>query len=186
MTKTMGLMALGLSMALLSGCGSSDDIVDNIVDNTVDDIVSDTSDSLLNTPTVVEKNIIGDWLNACEPTDDGGSEIDRVIFETASTGEYKGAEFSAPGCNDADTIESWQGRFTYTIGDATSGSNGEDAIEVNLVLLDEGNAAYYTMLHFTTVDKFNMATSEDGDTNDGKTPDTRENVFSSSYTYIRQ
>ena len=28
-------MALGLSMALLSGCGSSDDIVDNIVDNTV-------------------------------------------------------------------------------------------------------------------------------------------------------
>ncbi len=179
-------MALGLSMALLSGCGSSDDIVDNIVDNTVDDIVSDTSDSLLNTPTVVEKNIIGDWLNACESTDDGGSEIYRVIFNSDSTGEYKEAEFSAPGCNDADAIDSREGRFTYTIGDATSGSNGEDAVEVDFVMLDEGDAAYYTMVHFTTVDKFDMATSEDGDTNDGATPDTRENVFSSSYSYIRQ
>jgi len=177
MTKRMGLMALGLSMVLLSGCDSTDDIVNNIVD----DIVDDTG--VLNTPAVVEKNIVGEWLTACHSTDNGGSEIDRVIFVNDGTGQYEGAEYFTPGCNEADINERWEGTFTYTIGEATTGSAGEDAVELDIVVDDVEN--YYTMANFTTVDAFNMASSEDGDTNDGATLETRENVFH-DWPYTRQ
>ena len=187
MTKTMGLMALGLSMALLSGCGSSDDIIDDVVEDIVDDVVDTIDpDTLLNTPAVVEKNIVGEWLTACIDTENGGSEIDRAIFANDGTGQYKGGEFSAPGCNDADGIDSWEGTFTYTIGEATSGSAGEDAVELDIVLVDEGNAGYYAMAHFITVDSFNMSADDEENGLIGDTPETRSNVFRSGWEYTRQ
>lgn len=176
MKKKMGLIALGLSMALLSGCGSSDDIIDNIVDDIVDDA------GVLNTPVVVEKNIVGNWLTACITTG-SGSEIERLIFDANGTGQYKSGEFSAPGCNDADAISSEEDTFNYTIGEATTGSKGEAAVELDYGVSGE---TYYTMVHFATVDNMNTASSEDDDINDGGTPETRENVFDSDYTFTRQ
>lgn len=193
MKKKMGLFALGLSMALFSGCGSVDDVVNDLVDDQIEEQVDQIEDQvdqvedqvdqvLLNTPTEVTKNIVGNWLTACVTTD-SGSEIERLIFEAAGTGQYKSGYFSAPGCNDADAIGSEEDTFNYTIGEATTGSNGEAAVELDYGVSGE---TYYSMVNFATVDKMNTATSDDGDTNDGGTPETRENVFESEWAFTRQ
>lgn len=182
MKKSMGLMALGLSMALLSGCGSSDDIVNDIVD----DIVEDTE--VLNTPAVVEKNIVGTWSVGCVNDDDGSSESDIVILNADGTGGFEGAEYTAPDCNEADEGESWTGSFTYEVGEATVGSNDEAAVELNLEVTEDGvTGPYYTMVRFTTADTWLMA--DDGDENaDADTPETREDIFEGNedYVYTRQ
>jgi len=186
MKKKMGLIALGLSMALLSGCGSdSDTVVDQVVDqidDQVDQIEDQVDQVVLNTPAEVTKNIVGNWLSACVTTG-SGSEIASLIFEAAGTGQYKSREFSTPGCNDANAISSEEDTFTYTIGEATTGSMDEAAVELDFGISGD---AYYSMVHFSTVDKMNIATSDDGDTNDGETSETRENVFESEWALTRQ
>ena len=167
MTKNMGLIALGLSMALLSGCGSDSD----------GDIGG--GEVLQNSPAVVENNIVGDWLSACVAVGNG-SEIERMILNDSGTGQYTWAEYSAPGCNDADIIDSEDDALTYTIGEATTGSEGEDAVEVNM---QAPGIDYYSMVHFVTVDQMNIAT---GDDMDGETPETRHNIFDSRWVLTRQ
>ena len=184
MTKKMGLMALGLSMALLSGCGSDNDVVDSGVDSGVDAGDSGSGgDITLNTPAEVEKNVVGIWSVGCVNDDsDGTSGTDKVTLKDDGTGSYIGADYDAPGCT-GNVIDSWAGSFKYIIGEATTGAAGEAAVEVDL--LEEG-LDLYTMLHFTSVNTFMMASGgeDDGDS----TPETRSNDFASEadWVYTRQ
>jgi len=173
MTKKMGLMALGLSMALLSGCGSNND-----------DDGGNGGGSTLNTPAEVEKNIVGSWSVGCINDKGGWSETDGAIFNADGTGDHQGAEYDAPGCNPEDEVDSWGGAFTYAVGEATTGSAGEDAVELDIH--SEG-WDYYTMLHFNDVDKYLMADGDE-DAGEGETPETRNSNFEdeADWIYIRQ
>ena len=178
MTKRMGLIALGLSMALLSGCGAVDDLVEKYTDEEeYQEEYQEQQDEVLNIPSVVGKNIIGIWSQGCVNTLDGSSGSGTLIFSDAINGSYEGADYNAPGCNPGDEVDSWSGAFTYIIGEATKGAGGEDAVDLDLVLSESGNTMdYYTMVRFTAADKFIMA--DDGDENsDADTPETRENIF---------
>ena len=175
MTKKMGLMALGLSMVLLSGCGSDDN------NNTP----STPPAPNLNTPAEVMKNIVGIWSTACIDFKDGfGSEIDGNTFNADGTGAYSGAEFDAPGCNAEDVVDAWAGTFTYTMGEATTGAAGEEAVELDIVLA-EGEGDYYTMVLFDSADSYLMADERDGDAD---IPESRANIFEGEEesVYIRQ
>jgi hypothetical protein len=179
MRKQVGLIALGLSMVLLIGCGgssSSDDVIDNNEEET----------TTLNTPVEVKQNIIGSWSVGCQKIDGGiRFEIDKAIFNADGTGKHEGAEYTAADCNDGDEIWSWGDTFTYEIKNATKSIDGKDAVEID-IMLTKDNEEYYTMLHFSAVDKFIMADTDDEE--DGDTPETRENDFTGkeSWVYIKQ
>ena len=179
MTKTMRLMALGLSVVVFTGCSSVEDLVDEYVDDKEEEYqeeYQEQQDEVLNIPSVVGKNIIGTWSVGCVNNLDGSSESGTLIFD-AINGSFAGAEYNALGCYGADEVATWAGTFTYAIGEATTGSTGEDAVELDVVLSENGNTKdYFTMVHFTAADKFIMA--DDGDDNaEADTRDTRENIF---------
>lgn len=179
MTKQVGLIALGLSMAFLIGCGGSSD-------NNDGGVTPPPEETNLNIPTEVEKNIVGSWSVGCQNIDGGSRyETDKAIFNADGTGEHEGAEYTAAGCNAGDEIWSWGDTFTYTIGDATTSNDAKDAVEID-IMLTKDNEKYYTMLHFTAVDKFIMADTDDEE--DGDTPETREDSFAGkeSWVYIKQ
>ena len=180
MTKTMRLMALGLSVVVFTGCSTVEDLVDDYVDDQEEeyqDEYQEYQDEVLNIPSVVAKNIIGTWSVGCVSNEGGWSGSDTVILGANGTGSFAGADYNAPGCNIGDEVDSWSGTFTYKIGEATTGVGGEDAVELDLIISEDGNSMdYYTMVHFTAADKFIMA--DDGDDNsDANTLETRENIF---------
>ena len=177
MTKRMGLMALGLSMALLSGCGS-----DNDVDGGTGDIGDTGDNTTLNTPAEVTKNIVGTWDEGCTEYD-GGSETSLLVIND-NKGTFNGSWYPSPDCS-GDAEDSWGGTFTYTIGEATKGSAGEDALELNLIISEDGDIEnYYTMAHFYTVDKMGLAHNDDND--EENTPETRHNIFGVNNMMVRK
>ena len=159
MTKKMGLMALGLSMALLSGCGSSSD--------------EGTTDP--NTPDEVAKNIVGTWMTGCMEDDPGWFYVETLTFNANGTGSWEEKEYDAAGCNEADLTETESDNFTYEIGEATQGADGKDAVEIDVTGDQMGDL--YTMVRFHA-GKLCFADSDEGDINDGTTPAKRENDFS--------
>ena len=172
MTKKIGLMALGLSMVFLSGCGSSNN----------DGGVTTPPDTNLNTPAAVRENIVGTWMTGCV-SDGDGSWKDALILNADGSGSFEGQEYSAIGCNEGDLVSEESANFTYTIGEATTGSEGEEAVEIDVALEGED---IYTMVHVTAVNTFQMAGSDEGDVNDGETPETRENRFYENEVFTRQ
>jgi len=178
MIKQVGLIALGLSMAFLSGCGGGSD-------NNDGGVTPPPEETNLNIPAEVEKNIIGSWNVGCQNIDNGSRyETDKAIFNADGTGEHEGAEYASAGCIAGDEIDEWSDTFTYTLGGPTTSSDGKDAVDINIILAKTGN--YYTMLHFTAIDKFIMADTDDEE--DGDTPERRENSFTGkeSWVYIKQ
>ncbi len=183
MKTKIGLIALGLSIALLSGCSSSDSVVDSVVDPIVDPVVDPVVN--LNTPAEVEKNLVGIWNTGCV-VDGDSSATDNLSLNADGTGTYASTEYSSPDCNPANEVDSDNGNFTYKVGEATQGSDGRESVEIDIVLTDLGNEDYYTMIYFATVDSLQMASSNDGDINDGGTPETRENLFFEDWIHTRQ
>ena len=141
-------------------------------------------DADLNTPAEVEKNIIGTWSVGCVNDDsDGMSGTDKITFKDDGTGSYMGADYDAPGCT-GNVVDSWSGSFKYVIGEeVTTGAAGEAAVKIDL--LEEG-LDLYTMLHFTSVNTFMLASGgeDDGDS----TPETRGNDFQpeTDWVYTKQ
>ena len=136
----------------------------------------------LNTPAEVEKNIIGTWSKGCR-VEGAGSESDTFTFAADGTGSSRGTYYHTPGCNPEDKVDSWDNTFTYTIGESTTGANGEAAVEIDHVILENGRIInYYAMVHFTAVNQFIIGDDEE---NDGSnTPETRANVFLSKDVFL--
>ena len=67
------------------------------------------------------------------------------------------------------------------MGEATLAESGEETVELDVVLSGEDN--FYAMISFITKDKYLLSDSEDGDINDGQTPETRENVLEERVMY---
>lgn len=170
MTKKMGLMALGLSMALLSGCGSDDN-------NTLPTPPAPVDP---NTPTEVVKNIVGTWMTGCV-NGDNDSWTDTLTLNADGSGLTKSADYDAPGCNPADEVDSSDEAFTYTIGEATIGSDGEVAVELDA---EFEWGMHYTMVHFDAVLDLYVADSDD--INDGETPETRADDFDEDEPFTKQ
>ncbi len=182
MTKTMRLMALGLSVVVFTGCSAVDDLIDEYADDHEEEYQDEYQehqdeyqDGLLNIPVAVTKNIVGTWATGC--VDDGDEwELETLIINENGTGSYVGKEYSAAGCNAGDEVVSGSenGMFEYAIGEATEGANGEDAVELNVFF--PGDDAEYTMVRFTSVTQLMIADDGDEDSN-SDTPETRANIF---------
>ena len=170
MTNTKGLMVLSLSIALLTGCGSSSD------DN--------AEVTGLNTHAEASINVIGNWMTGCvNRNGDNSSGKEIITFNVDGTGAYEGIDYKDYGCFASNELETWGGAFTYKVGEATTGAAGEDTVEMDFLLDIEGN--HYSMLHFSAVNMFLIA---DGDENTGNTPETRQNIFENNedWVYIKQ
>ena len=187
MTKRMGLMALGLSMVLLGGCSAVDDLVDEYADDKEEEYqeeYQEQQDELLNIPSLVTKNIVGTWDEGCENYGDGWSESSTLIFKVDGTGSSAGVEYDAPNCTGTE-VGSWFDTFTYVVEEATTGADDEDAVELNVKILEDGNTEnYYTMAHFYTVDKMGLAHNDDIE--EENTPETRHNIFGVNNVMVRK
>jgi len=163
----MGLMPLGLCMALLVGCGSSSD---------------STTIPTPTTPVEVAASLVGTWGTGC--VEEAGLDIWYILnlkINADNTGLSDYREYSAAGCNAADEILTESEPFNYTVGNDTTAADGDPAVNIDLGFSGE---VYYTMVRFINADLLYVA--DESLSNDGLTPATRANDFSTSPALIRQ
>ncbi len=186
MTKKMGLMALGLSMVLLSGCTDAiDELKDKYEEYKDDkdeheeqyeehkDEYQEEINEVLNSPEVAKRNIVGTWIEECDDYGNGESGSELVTFNADNTAGFERTEYLSSDCT-GNIIGTDSGLFSYEIGEATTALNGEDAVEVDVAF--SNGIVMYSMVHFNE-NKLYLADDEDdnGDdlVNDGSTPELR-------------
>jgi hypothetical protein len=164
----MGLMPLGLCMALLLvGCGSSSD------------------STTITTPTTqveVAASLVGTWDTGC--VDEAGLDIwyiQNLKINADNTGLSDYREYSAAGCNAADEILTELQPLNYTVGNETTAADGDPAVNLDIGFSGD---VLYTMVRFINADLLYVA--DKNLINDGLTPATRANDFSTSPALIRQ
>ena len=119
--------------------------------------------------------LTGDWSSGCiqDPQYDS-SEMRTFTFNADGNASYDDKEYYGLTCDESKINNSGhtdKGEFTYVIGLLTQGLDGREAIELDI----DGN--YYNMIRFVD-NKLYMAYGD----NDGDTPATRRNDFSSTST----
>ena len=160
MTNKMGLMALGLSMALLSGCGSSGGSDDPTA------------------PVDVATKIVGTWLGDCHQNGVNDYSLEQITFNADGSGMYYGSDYDVAGCDPQNVVESYDTTFDYTIGATVAAADGADAVELNLDA--PGTDDWYTMVRFDA-DNLLLADGENSDN-----PANRANDFSGVTVFVKQ
>ncbi len=170
MTNKLGLIVFGLSVILLSGCGSS---------GSSDGGTTGSS----NVITEETNNIVGTWSSGCINYNDYGvSLLEIYSFNADGSGAYSFSEYDSLNCNDADKTLGQDSAMSYTIGNDTTAKDGTSALEFYTLPVE--GTAYYSMLRIEGNTLFIASSEESG--RDGYSAETRENDFSDVYALFKQ
>lgn len=173
MTKKMRLMALGVSIALFTGCSAVDDLIEKYAGDDAEDTYEEYASNTI-TPAEVASRIIGTWDSGCGQEDGGTrSEWEILTFNADGTASMEQREYDAPGCNPANEVEHKIESFSYVIGEVTKDALNGDAVELDI----SGERDYYTMVGFT--DDFLYIADDNGFS--AETPETRANNFNGDF-----
>lgn len=173
MTDKIRLITLGLSLVLLSACGSSSSGDGGAigVDNTT--AVAEESNS-----------IVGTWSSGCVNYNDfGESLLETYTFNADGSGSYSFSEYDTLDCNDADKILAQNTAIHYTVGNETTANDSVSAKEL-YTLPTGGGKAYFSMFRLDGNILYIASSEESG--RDGYSAETRENDFSDVYPYFKQ
>ncbi len=152
--------SLGLSLLILTGCGST----------------SSSSSVFENNPDSMKTNIIGTWKSSC---------IDSTIMTTTFTNTDKtGYEelYTDVNC----TVLHFKSDFlaiTYSIGEATTSKNAKESVEINFTYPNNTTRTTYSMVR-TSDNKLYIANNDNLYGSDLIAD--RHNDFSASTPFTKQ
>ena len=180
MKYTMTLMALGLSAALLTGCGSSnDDGTTGASANINPSGIQGTGPG--NTLKLLKMQRLVFWVRGKEHVKyddfDGESELNEVTFRADNTLTFKETKYPTKDCS-GDSTEEDSFEEEYKIGTKTVGSDGKTAFEFD-TFGEENGEKYreYFMVRYTSTELFFSDEKEDDSQPNGETPETRNDYF---------
>ena len=176
MKYTMTLMALGLSAALLTGCGSSGD--DITTPSNASGIQGTGPGNTPETTADAKASLLGTWVRECDyDEDDDVSGIAEVTFREDGTLTFSVTDYPTKDCT-GDSIEEYSEEEEYKVGAKTVGSDGKVAFEFDVFGEDDGEKFRdYFMVRYTSTELLFSGEKEDDSQPDGETPQTRNDYF---------
>jgi len=181
MTKKIAFLAIGLSLVLLSGCGSSSNSK-NVDNNNSGNGAAGTTVDLKNPSTLeaMKKSIVGSWKSACEVDREGVWNIRNDTFNSDNTALHEEKSYSESDCRENSFLEKFSANFTYTLGEKVKDSNNEDAFKFDIIGSD------FSMYKIARIVNDKLYTSHHTDALDEKSDETRSNEINDEEGAIRQ
>lgn len=173
MTYKIAIMAVGLSVSMLIGCGGGND--DGNLPGTPS---TPGAGTIPNTIEEAKASILGTWESVCEydaPND--ASFVLEVTFRENDTLAFSGSKYPTNDCS-GDSIGALSKEGTYKVGAKTKGSDEKEAFELETSVEEDGVVSTeYLMVRFTATILHFSIENEVTPQLDGKTPATRYNYF---------
>ena len=182
MTTKVTLVAIGLSLVLLTGCGDSNNSNngDNNT-NTNEGSNMETTVDLKNSSTLEEMktSIIGSWFYTCINEEEGVWGTTMDTYKSDNTVVHEEKKYSEADCNENALIEEFSISATYALGEKVTDSEGQDAFELDLIDSD------FAMYKIARIVDDKLHTSYRTDALDETSEETRSNTIDTAGT-IRQ